>query len=114
MRSMKEPRALPAVAAAAAVIAGIALISTACAKRPDWAAKNEKLIAAQSLTVRTRDDIPAARINPSLQDGVVKPIGSVPETLLAPGVKAKLYWGKGNLVAWLTFEPNAEIGEEVL
>ena len=94
--------------------AGLLLGFAACADRPDWAAKNEKLIAAQNLSVRTRGDIPAVRLKPSLADGVVTPIASLPETVLAPGVKARLYWGKGNLVAWLTFDPGAKISEEVL
>ena len=94
--------------------AGILLLSAACAKKPDWAAKNEKLIAAQNLTVRARGDIPVVRLKPSLADGVVTPIASLPEIVLAPGVKARLYWGKGNLVAWLTFEPNATIPNETL
>jgi gluconolactonase len=41
-------------------------------------------------------------------------MASLPETVLAPGVKARLYWGKGNLVAWLTFDPGATIPEETL
>ena len=101
----------PVLALAAA---GLIFLSAACAEKPDWAAKNEKLIAAQNLTVRTRDDIPAISLKPNLADGIVKPISSLPETTLAPGVKARLYWGKGNLVAWLTFDPGATIAEEVL
>ena len=94
--------------------AGNLFVTAACAKKPDWAAKNEKLIAAKNLTVRTRDDIPVIRLKPSLADGVVTPIAKLPEIILAPGVKARLYWGKGNLVAWLTFDPGAAIPRETL
>jgi len=94
--------------------AGFLFLPAACAKKPDWAAKNEKLIAAQNLTVRARGDIPAVRLKPSLTDGVVTPIASLPETVLAPGVKARLYWGKGILVAWLTFDPGATTPQEIL
>jgi gluconolactonase len=94
--------------------AGVLFLPTACAKKPDWVAKSEKLIAAQSLTVRTRDDIPSVRLKPNLADGVVTPIASLPEIVLAPGVKARFYWGKGNLVAWLTFDPAATIPREIL
>jgi len=106
-----NPRAgrIPALFAA-----GLLLGLSACADRPDWAAKNEKLIAAQNLPVRSRADIPEVRLKPSLADGVVTPVSSLPETELAPGVKARLYWGKGNLVAWLTFDPGAKIPEEAL
>jgi len=94
--------------------AAVLFSSAACAKKPDWAAKNEKLIAAQNVAVRTRADIPAVRFEPRLADGVATPATSIPEIALAPGVKARIYWGKGNLVAWLTFEPGAAIPEETL
>lgn len=94
--------------------AGLLLGLAACADKPDWATKNEKLIVAQNLSVRARADIPAARLKPSLADGFVTPDAALPETELAPGVKARLYWGKGNLVAWLTFAPGAKIPEEAL
>lgn len=98
----------------ASLIAGVLFWPAACARKPDWAAKNERLIAEQKIAVRTRADIPAVRLKPGLADGVVTPIGSLPETPLAPGVKARLYWGKGNLVAWLTFEPGAALPRETL
>ncbi len=94
--------------------AGILFLPAACARKPDWAAKNERLIAEQKIAVRTRADIPAVRLKPGLPDGVVTPIASLPETQLAPGVKARLYWGKGNLVAWLSFDPGAALPEETL
>src|SRR5512136_340618 len=88
---------------AAALVCGAA----ACSKKPDWAAKNEALIGAQKLAVRTRTDIPAVRLKPGLADGIVTALASLPETAIAPGVKARLYWGKGNLVAWLKLDPGA-------
>jgi gluconolactonase len=94
--------------------AGIVFLPSACANKPDWSAKSEKLIAAQNLAVRVRSDIPAVRLKPSLPDGAVTPVASLPETAIAPGVKARLYWGKGNLVAWLTLEPGATIPRETL
>jgi gluconolactonase len=112
---MKSQRQRTAVRAIIALFgAAILFLPAACAKKPDWAAKNEEIIAGQKLTVRTRDDIPVVRLKPILADGIVTPLTSLPETVLAPGVKARLYWGKGNLVAWLTFDPGATIPEEVL
>ena len=101
-------------AVVALLIAGVLFWPAACAKKPDWAAKNERLIAEQKIAVRTRADIPAARLKPGLPDGAVTPLASLPEIPLAPGVKARLYWGKGNLVAWLTFDPGAALPEETL
>ncbi|HVP89911.1 MAG TPA: SMP-30/gluconolactonase/LRE family protein [Terriglobales bacterium] len=94
--------------------AGVLFWPAACARKPDWAAKNERIIAEQKIAVRTRADIPAVRLKPGLADGVVTPVASLPETPLAPGVKACLYWGKGNLVAWLTFDAGAALPEETL
>lgn len=114
MRIEEQTRRVRRSPAFAAIAAGILILSSACAEKPAWTAKNAGLIAAQNLPVRTRADIPAVRLKPSLADGVVTPILSVPETALAPGVKATFYWGKGNLVAWLTFGPGAAIPEETL
>jgi gluconolactonase len=95
------------------VIVALSLLA-ACARKPDWAAKNDKLIADNKLTVRTRDDIPNIKLKPNLADGVVTAITSLPETELAPGVKARMYWGQGNLVAWLALAPGATIPKETL
>jgi len=100
----------PAVLLAAAVLASL----PACAKKPAWAAKNDRLIAEQKIAVRTRGDIPARGAVPSLADGVVTAAASLAEAELAPGVKAKMYWGRGNLVAWLTLDPGAALPREVL
>ncbi|MGD0782708.1 MAG: hypothetical protein ABSA30_07600, partial [Candidatus Aminicenantales bacterium] len=87
----------------AAVLSAAVLISPpACAKKPAWAGKNDKLIADKKIAVRTRDDIPAGGSVPNLADGVVTPMASLPDVPLAPGVKARMYWGKGDLVARLT------------
>jgi len=103
-----------ALTTAVLIAVGLTFLSSGCATKPDWAAKNEKLITDQKLTVRTRDDIPVIKSKPSLADGVVTNIAAVPETVLGPGVKARLYWGKGNLVAWLTLDPGATTPEERL
>ncbi|MDH4196475.1 MAG: gluconolaconase, partial [Candidatus Aminicenantes bacterium] len=95
-------------------VVGLCFLYSGCGKKPDWAAKNGRLIADQKLATRTRDDIPAVRLKPNLADGVVANIASLPAVELAPGVKARLYWGKGNLVAWLTFDPGATTAEETL
>jgi gluconolactonase len=94
--------------------AALLFLAAACTEKPAWTAKNDELITAQKLSVRTRDDIPAVGLTPSLADGAVTPILSVPEIALAPGVKASFYWGKGNLVAWLKMDPGAALPEETL
>ena len=103
-----------AIALAVLLAAGFLATQQACAKKPEWAAKNDKLIADKKIAVRTRDDIPVAKLASNLADGSVTTVASLPEFDLAPGIKARAYWGKGNLVAWLTFAPGAAIPQESL
>jgi gluconolactonase len=110
MKKMRRNTFFAAALLAAAVLASL----PACSKKPAWAAKNDRLIAGQKIAVRTRDDIPAGGAVPSLADGVVTPTASLSAVELAPGVKARMYWGKGNLVAWLTLDPGAVIPKEIL
>ena len=92
----------------------LAFALAACTARPDWKAKNDRLIKEKNLPVRIRKDIPKSGVVSNLEAGVVTSINKLPVTDIAPGVKARLYWGKGTLIAWLTLEPGAEIAEETL
>jgi gluconolactonase len=85
-----------------------------CSKKPAWAARNEKIIQEQNIQGRTRADIPKSKIVSNLEPGVVIPFDKLPVTEIAPGAKARVYWGKGNLVSWMTLEPGAEIAPETL
>jgi len=91
----------------------LALIS-ACAQKPDWVIKNEKLIQEKNLSGRTRTDIPKVKLASNLGPGVVMNLAKVPVVEVATGAVAKLYWGKGNLVSWMKLEAGAEIPKEVL
>ena len=79
MTNRDRRRAVRSITALLAAV--IVFLPAACAQKPDWAAKNEKLIAGQSLQVRTRGDIPAIRLKPSLADGIVTPAASLPESM---------------------------------
>jgi len=111
---MSPQRKILTVAMLIGFAAGVVFSMAACYKRPEWAAKNDELIADQKIAVRTRDDIPAMGLKSNLPDGVVTPSSALPEIELGPGVKARLYWGKGNLVAWLTFSAGAALPVETL
>lgn len=87
---------------------------SACAPKPEWKAKNDQLIKEKNLAVRTREDIPKSKVIPSLEPGVVTNISKLPVTEIAPGAKAKIYWGKGVLISWMTLDPRAEIPAEML
>src|SRR4030042_4779896 len=91
----------------------LALIS-ACAQKPGWVIKNEKLIQEKTRSVRVRTDIPKVKLASNLGPGVVMNLAKVPVVAVATGAVAKLYWGTGNLVSWMTLEAGAEIPKEVL
>ncbi|MEW5901352.1 MAG: SMP-30/gluconolactonase/LRE family protein [Acidobacteriota bacterium] len=99
-----------AVSVSALAIAFIA----ACAEKPDWAAKSEKIVKEKGLQGRTRPDIPRVKLASNLEPGVVRKIAEIGTAEIVPGVSAKLYWGKGNLVAWSTIEPGTIMDKEVL
>jgi gluconolactonase len=96
------------------VVLFISFSLTGCSKKPAWADRNEKIIREQNIPGRTRADIPKSEIVSSIEPGAVKPLDNLPPVEIAPGAKARLYWGKGNLVSWMTLEPGAEIAPETL
>ena len=63
---------------------------------------------------RTRDDMPETGVTPNLEPGKVINKEDMPVVDLGHGVSAKMYWGKGSMVAWLTLDPGAHIHEEAL
>ena len=96
---MTTNRENPSLAILACSAAGALISCRPASKKPEWAAKNEKL----SLIKRS----PSARATTSRihkspgQPGrrqVVTNLSTLPVVELAPGVKARMYWGKGNLV----------------
>ena len=87
---------------------------SSCSTKSDWKAINERIIAEQDIQGRIRDDIPETNVVSNLQPGVTNSITKFPIIEIAPGAKARLYWGKGNLINWMTLEPGAEIPRETL
>jgi len=99
----------------AATSAGLILFALyGCQAKPDWLSKNEKLIRQKNLNGRTRTDIPKVTLPSNLDPGIVSNMGKLAAIEVAPGAMARLYWGKGNLVSWMTLEAGAEIPKEVL
>ncbi|MBA7544221.1 hypothetical protein ES705_36573 [subsurface metagenome] len=85
-----------------------------CTKKPGWKVRSDKIIKERGLDRRVREDIPETNVVSNLEPGVVSNINTLPITEIAPGAKAQIYWGKGNLINWMTLEPNAEIPVEIL
>lgn len=90
------------------------LSSLGCSKKADWKAISEKIIKEQNIEGRIRNDIPETNVVSNLKPGVVTNITNLPITEIAPGAKARLYWGKGNIINWMTLEPRADIPMETL
>ncbi len=85
-----------------------------CSKKSDWQIKSEKIVKEQNIKGRVRKDIPKSRLVPNIEAGAVTNIQKLPVVEIASGAKARLYWGKGNLINWMTLEPGAEIPKETL
>jgi gluconolactonase len=85
-----------------------------CSEKSDWKAINERIVKEHNIQGRIRHDIPETNVVSNLEPGIVTNINKLPITEIAPGVKARMYWGKGNLINWMTLEPNAEIAVETL
>jgi len=86
----------------------------ACTARPEWKAKNDRLIKEKNLPVRTRTDIPKSNVIPNLKAGTISNINNLPAVEIVPGATAKLYWGQGVLISWMTLKPGIAIPEEKL
>jgi gluconolactonase len=102
---------LPIIAVIAA--AGIVFFS-GCASEPPWMKTSRALMKKNGITLRTRADIPKTGIVSNLEPGKTAALASLPETELAPGVKARLTWSSGVMTAAVTLAPNAEYPEETL
>lgn len=85
----------------------------ACAERPDWADRNDSVIAERGLTGRSRD-LPAVDVPVALAPGVPVELATLPTAAIAPGVTATLAWGRGALLERLDMEPAAVYPEQQL
>jgi len=74
-----------------------------------WADLNDQLIEEKNVALRYRDDITPTGIESNIGDGVVSNLQDQDPIILAEGVEARVYSGSGNIMSWITMEPNAEI-----
>ncbi len=100
------------VAGAASLI--LLLFFIGCSKEPAWKAINDQVKEEYNVQERTRSDIIETGVVSNLEPGIVTGLNSLPETVIAPGAKGRMYWGKGNLINWMTLDPGAEILKEKL
>jgi len=97
-----------------AIVTVLLLSFYGCAKGPEWKAVNDRLIKEHNIQVRELGVDVGTGIISNLADGVVTNISTMPEVELAPGVTGQMYWGRGNLICFVTMEPNSEIPQETL
>lgn len=94
------------------MLIGAAVLVQSCKSKPEWAKTNDKVIKEYKVVGRTRTDIPDTKVTSNLKGGQVDSISNLPVINLAEGVTAKVYWGKGTLVSFITLEPNAAMCEQ--
>jgi gluconolactonase len=92
----------------------IVILLAQCTSAPEWQKKNNDLVKQYSLTERQLAGLPKTNVVSNLQAGKVTTLDSIANTVLYPGVNAKIYWGTGTMAGILQLEPNAKIPEEVL
>lgn len=79
-----------------------------------WDDRNEKVIKEYNVQIRNRADIQDSEIESNIEVGNKLAIDNLPDTELAPGVTAKIYWGNGGLMSFTTLQPNSSIPEKTI
>ncbi len=100
--------------AAAVTLSLLVTLLPGCSKSPSWKGRNDQAAKANGVELVTRKDIRDTGVVPSLPPGGMIKKADLPSVELAPGVNAKMYWGKGTLISWTTLAPGAEIPRETL
>lgn len=83
-------------------------------ERAVWEDRNDQVIKEYDVKIRTRTDIQDSDIIPNIEVGGKLNINNLPDTQLAQGVTAKIYWGEGGLMSFTTLEPNSSIPEKTI
>lgn len=102
-----------------ATLAGMALAIAGCSSpEPPWTDRNQAVIDAHQVTGRTRE-LPEVKVPLALADGEPVLTADLPTAAIAPGVEAKLAWGRGALLERVKMEAGAEypaqtLGEELI
>jgi gluconolactonase len=95
------------------VLASVVAGCSSASSNPPWAAVNKTVIEQSKVTGRTRE-LPKVTVPMALRDGEPVEAGKLPSATLAPGVTAKLWWGRGALVERVEVQPDATYPEQTL
>ena len=80
---------------------------------PEWTQRNQRVIDEFKITGRTRE-LPDVRVPLSLTPGQPVENAALPTATLAPGVVARLAWGRGALLEQVDMQANAVYPEQTL
>jgi gluconolactonase len=80
---------------------------------PKWASVNKKVIDQAKVSGRTRE-LPHLSVPMVLGDGEPVEASKLPSAMIAPGVTAKLAWGRGALLERVEMQPDAVYPEQTL
>lgn len=95
------------------LVAALVLVLGGCANEPPWHGVNQRVIARNHVTGRTRE-LPAVNVPMVLADGEPVERSQFPVITIAPGVTAALGWGRGALLERVEMEPNAVYPAQML
>jgi gluconolactonase len=97
-----------------AAVAGLAFTLAGCSgEQPEWADRNQRVIDELGITGRTRE-LPEVHLPMALADGVPVEGTDLPTIEIAPGVTARLAWGRGALLERVGMEPDAVFPSQTL
>jgi gluconolactonase len=83
------------------------LVATGCSSStPEWASRNQRVIEQHNVAGRTRD-LPAVRVPMTLAPGMPVDGAVLSTAAIAPGVVARLAWGRGALLERVEMQPGA-------
>ena len=92
----------------------IVLFMAGCSSAgPEWAQRNQRVIDEFKITGRTRE-LPDVRVPLSLTPGQPVENAALPTATLAPGVVARLAWGRGALLEQVEMQAAAVYPEQTL
>src|SRR5688500_816011 len=95
-------------------LAVLALAFSGCSSNaPPWASVNQSVIDQAEVTGRTRE-LPAVSVPMALGDGVPVEAAKLPTMTIAPGVTARLAWGRGALLERVEMQADSVYPEQTL
>src|SRR5688500_19971063 len=91
-----------------------AVMAAGCSSgEPEWVQRNQRVIDEFKVTGRTRE-LPDVRVPLFLTPGQPVESAALPEATLAPGVVARLAWGRGALLEQVDMQAGAVYAEQTL